>query len=289
MSERRTDSGAAYAVNVITAPVTVKAVMEDNSEQIIKVLDTVGQHTFIASSGLTKFEGGAIGWFSNPFDPARALGGDNGGAGNISPEAKAFLSFVTDGKLTFDADGRLKINASVDATGTFNHDGYASNYTKTVDGAKYTTTVNATEVIVKKSVAGVETVLMHLHDGVLELGGARVLTEAGERIFMQEAGSTAPIAMRHGTWHSIDSATTAVAVSPSSDTSHALSMQLMVSPTADMQLASGWLSATGGAQIIWMYRGEPDMSSASWTYIITLVQISPTQILANLSAILPRS
>lgn len=103
-----------------------------------------------------------------------------GGPAELPTDQKTFLQWVTDGKLFFDADGRLKIATSVDATGTFNHDGYASNYTKTVDGAKYTTTVNATEVIVKKSVAGVETVLMHLNDGVLELGGARVATVADD-------------------------------------------------------------------------------------------------------------
>lgn len=100
-----------------------------------------------------------------------------GQGGNISPAAKAFLTWVTNGKISFSADGRLQIATSVDATGTFNHDGYASNYTKTIGSTKYTTTVNANEVIVKKSVAGVETVLMHLHDGVLELGGARVLSQ----------------------------------------------------------------------------------------------------------------
>lgn len=99
-----------------------------------------------------------------------------GGPTELTTDQKTFLQWVTDGKLYFDTDGRLKIATSVDATGTFNHDGYASNYTKTIGSTKYTTTVNATEVIVKKSVAGVETVLMHLHDGALELGGARVLT-----------------------------------------------------------------------------------------------------------------
>lgn len=99
-----------------------------------------------------------------------------GGPAEITTDQKTFLQWVTDGKLTFDADGRLKIATSVDAQGTFNHDGYASNYTKTVDGVKYTTTVNAHEVIVKKSESGADTVLMHLHDGVLELGGAPVVT-----------------------------------------------------------------------------------------------------------------
>lgn len=172
-----TTAGLAYAVNVTEAPVTVKAKKTDDSTETIKVLESVGQHTFIAMSGETVFDGGAVGLVQGPFDPARALGGDNGGAGNLSPEAKAFLEYVTDGKLTFDAAGRLQIATSVDATGTFNHDGYASNYVKTVAGARYTTTVNANEVLVKKSSAGVETVLMHLHDGVLELGGERVLTE----------------------------------------------------------------------------------------------------------------
>lgn len=186
-----TTAGLAYAVNVTEAPVTVKAKKTDDSTETIKVLESVGQHTFIAMSGETVFDGGAVGLVQGPFDPARALG-DDGGAGNISPEVKAFLTWVTNGKISFSADGRLQIATSVDATGTFNHDGYASNYTKTVDGAKYTTTVNATEVIVKRSVAGVETVLMHLHDGVLELGGSRALTQENVAQTYDPAG-TAPL------------------------------------------------------------------------------------------------
>lgn len=75
-----TTAGLAYAVNVTEAPVTVKAKKTDDSTETIKVLESVGQHTFIAMSGETVFDGGSVGLVQGPFDPARALG-NNGGAG----------------------------------------------------------------------------------------------------------------------------------------------------------------------------------------------------------------
>lgn len=76
-----TTAGAWYAVIVTEAPVTVKAKKTDDSTETIKVMESVGQHTFIAMSGETVFDGGSVGLVQGPFDPARALGGDNGGAG----------------------------------------------------------------------------------------------------------------------------------------------------------------------------------------------------------------
>lgn len=178
----------------ITQPGTVNGV--PHTFTVVEVTDTNGigvnreiTFTSIASTMTMTWEEGTHPIVTPGFNrgAASAQGSaveNTTGSTPLSPAAQAFLSFVTDGKLMFTPDGRLKINASVDATGTFNHDGYASNYTKTIDGAKFTTTVNATEVIVKKSVAGVETVLMHLHDGALELGGA--VTANGERVVTDE-------------------------------------------------------------------------------------------------------
>lgn len=119
--------------------------------------------------------------------------------------------------------------------------------------------------------------------------GARAVSAGGERISTAPLdGNTAAISMRHTSWWKLPENTKTVMLHPGGSTDTILTTQLMVSPATDMQLEGGWLKATGGAHIIWLYRGEPDMSSAAFTYIITLVQLSPTQILANLSAILPR-
>lgn len=103
------------------------------------------------------------------------------------------------------------------------------------------------------------------------------------------SGTDTAVTMHHAAWRALPAPACRCRVTPAPTEGRVLTMQLMVSPAADLQLASGWLTAADGAQIIWLYRGEPDMGSASFTYIITLVQISPAQILANLSAVLPRS
>lgn len=170
-----------------------------------------------------------------------------GGPAELPTDQKTFLQWVTDGKLTFDADGRLKIATSVDATGTFNHDGYASNYTKTVDGVKYTTTVNANEVIVKKSVAGVETVLMHLHDGVLELNGAPALTQETVTLEPFADVGVAPRTLRHmGLYTAYVDAATGFDFG-----------DLTVPAGATVRLRV-YVSGSGSGQQVWAPTTEPD-------------------------------
>lgn len=113
----------------------------------------------------------------------------------------------------------------------------------------------------------------------MKINGSLVLTEAGERIIEQAEGSVEPITMQHGVWRKIHTATSSVSVAPSQDASHAMSMQLLMTPSADLDL--GWLTSTNDGQpIVWPF-GEPRVMSG-YIYAVTLVQL-PMMVVANLT------
>lgn len=117
--------------------------------------------------------------------------------------------------------------------------------------------------------------------GSVSAGGIGSKPLAGESIFPTTADEhgNCPVEVRHATWRVLPASTTTCELSADKTDGLALSMQLMLTPAADMP--TGWLSA-GAAQLVWLY-GEPVILSGH-TYIIGVTQIAPNKILANLLA-----
>ena len=81
---KTTITNKTYVVNILAAPVRVYAVLPDGNQELLRELTEPGQTSFIAQSGITRFEGGVVGLISGPFEAARvALGG---GAGSTGPQ-----------------------------------------------------------------------------------------------------------------------------------------------------------------------------------------------------------
>lgn len=80
-------------------------------------------------------------------------------------------------------------------------------------------------------------------------------------------------------WHGLAADCTACEVYPTPKEGSIYTMQLLLTPAAN--LATGWLAAANGATLEWV-GGEPYLV-AGYSYIVTLVQVSPTRILANLN------
>lgn len=239
----RTDYGLTYAVSA-TGPITITQAVpaESGGGTLTKVAVTDAAGTgasevlFTSCARTAEVEVGAgVSWACTPAYN-RHSGGASGGT-QLTPAEQAFLAFVTDGKLTFGADGRLKIATSVDATGTFNHDGYASNYTKEVDGVKYTVTVSAAEITMRR--AGDATPIMQLNKDGLVLGGARVLTEAEAAIALEEDGSARQTVLVH---HGVYSLTV-----PAAASSFNLSALSLAEPSAlGETIAHLWVTLESG-------------------------------------------
>lgn len=80
-------------------------------------------------------------------------------------------------------------------------------------------------------------------------------------------------------WHCLTADCNACKVLPAPKEGSIHTMQLLLTPSAT--LSAGWLSAGNGATLEWV-GGEPYIV-AGYSYIVTLVQVSPTRILANLN------
>lgn len=107
--------------------------------------------------------------------------------------------------------------------------------------------------------------------------GADAAGAGGERIITAPmSGTTAQAEMKHATWITLPTETSACTIIPS-DNGKAASMQLLLTPADDMP--DGWLTAQGSV-IIWPY-GEP-MLAGGFRYCITVVQL-PWGILANMT------
>ena len=278
-----TTAGAGYAVIVTEAPVTVKAKKTDDSTETIKVLESVGQHTFIAMSGETVFDGGAVGLVQGPFDPARALGGDNGGAGGKpiytlgSDNTYKFVVSETTAELTRPASATdwFHVRMPMHLHGNnLQHGAGASIFAQ----GSIVSSMSARGFYVEDS--GVRIVELDSDatgHAYMELNGSRVLTEGGERVLNATmSGTTAIVTMQHATVVEVPSAATSVVVTPNVVDGFSKQTHLILTPADTMP--SGWLSATDGAVVRWPF-GEIAMP-AGWSYIITLVQVGKV-ILAN--------
>lgn len=87
-----TTPGRSYCINVIEAPVSVYAVMEDDTRELIKELPKIGQAYVTALSGKIEFEGGKVGLTRPlPFDSALAAvpgEGEKGEPGEPGPKGE---------------------------------------------------------------------------------------------------------------------------------------------------------------------------------------------------------
>lgn len=251
----------------------------------IPVEYSAGQTTFYAATGKYECDDASI-IISGPFNgaPASGLGG-----GKLTPAEQAAVENLAAG--TISHDGALNVHASsiltygapIDTIGgdVYHRDGSAT-FAGTEGGHDYSAVIDFKHFEVRKD----GELIVHFHESnnepVLELGGERVLTETGERVLAAAmSGTAASVTMQHATWANVPTTATSLAVVPSEAVGRALSMQLVMTPQA--QLSTGWLTATGGAEVLWPNGGEPTFVQG-YTYIVTLVQVSPMRILANVSA-----
>lgn len=110
-------------------------------------------------------------------------------------------------------------------------------------------------------------------------GGGNVPTAAAAEPLLPVTGDTPALAMQHAVWQVLPPTASGVSLIPAAGSGHALSMQLLLAPAADMP--AGWLSSTDPAlPLLWPY-GEP-MLAGGFRYCITLVQL-PFAILANMT------
>lgn len=116
-------------------------------------------------------------------------------------------------------------------------------------------------------------------EGSVEVSQATPITKKGEEIVMFSGAEAPDVPMQHATWAIIDPTSVGVRIVPSADTNYAKSMQLVLTPAADM--TAGWLTST--ATLVWLY-GEPVFSSG-YRYELNLTQTSPTRIEVRVLAI----
>lgn len=90
---------------------------------------------------------------------------------------------------------------------------------------------------------------------------------------------TASVTFGQTVWYCLAADGTACEVRPTPKEGTIYTMQLLLTPAAN--LPAGWLRASNGATLEWV-GGEPYLV-AGYSYIVTLVQVSPTRILANLN------
>lgn len=113
--------------------------------------------------------------------------------------------------------------------------------------------------------------------------GGAYTAAAGEPIVSvdSEGADLCNISMKHASWAFAQPNTTRCRLLPQQDNTHAFSMQLVLTPATDMTF--GWLQIADGSDALLEWVGGEPSIVAGFSYIVTLVQVSPTRILANLN------